>query len=62
MKVHVDLGLCESHGECCFVLPEVFELGDDEVLRWVAEPDDAMRDRVELAASVCPVQAITVED
>jgi ferredoxin len=61
MKVRVDLDRCQSHGECCFVAPEVFELDADDVLRWIEEPDDAMRERIELAASVCPVQAITLD-
>ena len=33
MKVHVDMNLCQSHGECVFPAPDVFELGDDDVLR-----------------------------
>ena len=32
-KVHVDMNLCQSHGECVYVAPDVFELGDDDVLR-----------------------------
>jgi ferredoxin len=61
VKVHVDMNLCQSNGECCFAAPEVFELGDDDVLRWVEEPDEALRPKVEQAAAACPVQAITVE-
>jgi ferredoxin len=33
MKVGVDPSLCEAHGECMSVLPEVFDLDDDEVLQ-----------------------------
>lgn len=33
MKVGVDPSLCEAHGECVSILPEVFDLDDDEVLQ-----------------------------
>jgi ferredoxin len=32
MKVLVDIKRCQSHGECVAVAPEVFELGEDDVL------------------------------
>ena len=62
MKVHVDMDMCQAHGECAFVAPEVFELGDDDVLRYDPEPDDALADKVEQAIGVCPVQAISRVD
>jgi ferredoxin len=62
MKVHVDMELCQSHGECAFVAPEVFELGDDDVLRWDENPDESLRAKCEEAVAVCPVQAISIED
>ena len=43
MKVHVDMNLCQSHGECVVVAPDVFELGDDDVLVWQEEVDDSRR-------------------
>ena len=55
------MGLCQSHGECCFAAPEVFELGDDDVLRWVEEPDESLRPGVEQAVANCPVSAISIE-
>jgi ferredoxin len=62
MKVRVDLEMCESHGECCFVAPEVFQLDDDDVLHWQPEPDVTMHAKVLQAVAVCPTQAIAVED
>ena len=38
-RVHVDMNLCQSHGECVYVAPDIFELGDDDVLRWREEID-----------------------
>ena len=62
MRVTVDMQLCRNLGECCFVAPEVFELGDDDTLVYEAEPDEALRTRVVQAAAVCPTLAIAVED
>jgi ferredoxin len=61
VKVHVDMNLCQSHGECAYAAPEVFELGDDDVLVWKEDVDDSLRERVEEAVQVCPVQAIRTE-
>jgi ferredoxin len=62
MHVKVDFEACESHGECVFAAPEVFELDDDDLLRWVAEPDASLREKVQRAVALCPTQAIKLED
>jgi len=62
MKVVVDRGLCADHGQCVFSAPEVFQLDDAGKLVYEAgELDEALRDRVEDAADVCPMQAISIE-
>jgi ferredoxin len=62
MKVVVDMDRCQDHGQCVFAAPEVFRLDEDGHLAYAAEPADALREQVEEAADVCPMQAITVED
>ncbi|HEY6761608.1 MAG TPA: ferredoxin [Baekduia sp.] len=62
MKVHVDMNLCQSHGECVFAAPDVFDLGDDDVLTWKDEVDESRRAEVEQAVQVCPMAAIRIED
>ena len=62
MKVHVDMNLCQSHGECVAVAPDVFELGDDDVLVWQEDVDDDRRAEMEEAVNVCPMMAIRLED
>ncbi len=63
MKVQVDFGLCESNGVCMSIAPEVFHLGDDDMLT-VLQPDvtpeneDSVRD----AVRQCPRQAIYLAD
>ncbi|MHC1405413.1 ferredoxin, partial [Mycobacterium avium] len=31
-KIEVDWGLCESNGVCMGINPDIFELGDDDML------------------------------
>ncbi|WP_326820001.1 ferredoxin [Streptosporangium sp. NBC_01756] len=62
MRVVVDRALCQTHAQCVFAAPEVFELDDDDRLVYVAEPGDGLIDAVEDAARVCPVQAIFLEE
>jgi ferredoxin len=62
VKVIVDMNLCQSHGECVFAAPDVFELGDDDVLRWKEEVDESRRAALEEAVDVCPMLAIRLED
>ncbi|MEV0597131.1 ferredoxin [Nonomuraea cavernae] len=61
MKVIVDMEICKDHGQCVFSAPEVFHLNENDRLVYVAEPGESLRDAVEEAADVCPLQAITVE-
>ena len=61
IKVIVDMNLCQSHGECVFAAPDVFELGDDDVLKWEEDVDDSKRAEVEEAVNVCPMMAISIE-
>ena len=62
MRVVVDTDTCQHHGQCMIECPEVFTLVGADELRYVAEPDNALRDDVEAAADACPTQSITIED
>jgi ferredoxin len=62
MKVRVDRNLCQDHGQCAIAAPDVFQMDDDGKLVYDPEPEDALRDEVEEAADVCPVQAIFIDD
>lgn len=63
MKVELDEELCDAHGECVVAAPEVFDIEEDEDVARVldAEPDEALRGKVDLAAQLCPVAAIKIE-
>jgi len=61
MRVAVDRDLCESNAECMRLVPEVFEVGDDDRLRLKQErPPATMRARVEEAVRRCPKQALSI--
>lgn len=61
MQVIVDMDKCKDHGQCVFASPTVFQLDDAGHLVYNAEPEDGLRDEVEEAADVCPLQAITIK-
>jgi len=64
MKVIVDSGRCELHGECVMAAPDVFAIEDDKdsVTVLDAQPGERLRSAVEEAAMMCPVTAIRIED
>jgi ferredoxin len=62
INVRVDRDVCQNHGQCVFSAPQVFELDDDgELVQLQDDVGEDLRDAVEEAADVCPVQAITIE-
>jgi ferredoxin len=64
VKVTIDRGVCESHGDCVLAAPRVFEMDDDGVIHILAPaPGPDLRDQVLGAAAGCPTRAIhVVED
>ncbi len=61
MRVTVDYTLCESNAVCVRLVPEVFEVRDDDRLSLKAErPADSLRARVEEAVRRCPKQALSI--
>jgi ferredoxin len=62
-KIEVDWGLCESNGVCMGVIPEVFQLEDDDTLTLLQEvvtPDNEAK--VLEAVRQCPRQAISISE
>jgi ferredoxin len=59
MKIHVDMTLCEYHGQCEYFAPEIFRIDEDKLV-YVAEPDESLRDKVTKAARACPQLAIKI--
>ena len=62
-KVVVDFDLCESNAVCMGIAPEVFEVGDDDLLHVLQEhPTPDLRVSVEAAVARCPKQAISIAE
>jgi ferredoxin len=63
MRIRVDALRCAGHGVCQLAAPEVFEVGDDAVVRLLTEqPTAELRGDIEEAVADCPTQALRLED
>jgi ferredoxin len=63
MRVVVDYDLCESNALCMGIVPEVFEVREDDLLYVLKEnPPEELRDKVIEAVRTCPKAAISIED
>ncbi|HZT65077.1 MAG TPA: ferredoxin [Acidimicrobiales bacterium] len=63
MRVVVDFERCESNAVCMSLVPEVFEVRDDDKLYLLQEdPPEELRAGVEQAVASCPMGAISLED
>jgi len=62
-RVVVDMDLCESNAVCMGILPDVFEVRDDDLLYVLEErPADADHAKVAEAVARCPKQAIRIAE
>lgn len=62
-KVEVDFGLCEANGVCVGIIPEVFDLDDDDYLHVLHDevtPDNEQQ--LTEAVRQCPRQAIVIRE
>jgi len=62
MKIDVDRNLCDNHGQCAIAAPDVFRINAEGILEYEDEVDASLRNDVEDAIDVCPVQAIFIRD
>ena len=62
-KVVVDFGLCESNGVCMGIIPEVFDLDDQDYLHILQdEVTPENEQQIREAVRQCPRQAISIAD
>jgi ferredoxin len=61
LRIEIDKEKCMGSGNCSFWAPGTFDLGDDGIA-CVIDPGGDPVDKVLLAASGCPTQAIEVWD
>jgi ferredoxin len=61
VTIQLDRRSCEGHGLCTELSPEVFDLGDEDVVTVLGEhPDETHWADVRAAVAACPRQAITL--
>jgi ferredoxin len=62
MQIHIDTDRCTGHGVCESLVPEVFEVGDDDVVHLLTDVfTEAQRGDLESAVAECPTQALRLE-
>jgi ferredoxin len=62
-KIVVDFGLCESNGICMGIIPEVFDLDDEDYLHVLSDDVTPENERqIREAVRQCPRQAISIEE
>jgi ferredoxin len=59
IEIRVNMTKCQHYGQCVLEAPETFRLNDSDLLEYQVSAGDGDLDRVEAAADVCPMQAIT---
>jgi ferredoxin len=63
MRAIADRDVCEGHGICESIAPEVFQVDDDgEVSVLAQNPPESEANAVRLAVDSCPVAALLIED
>jgi ferredoxin len=63
LTVRIDLTLCVGFGDCVTEAESVFELTDDNVVRFRDDaPDNATRALLRAACEACPVDALSLHD
>jgi len=62
VQVTIEIDKCIGSGSCEMLAPEVFEVGDDGLVKLLdASPGSDMETKVRAAEESCPTQAIHVE-
>jgi len=63
LRVRIDHELCEANAVCVRLVPEVFELDDDDRLRLKQDDaPEALRSQLAEAVRRCPKQALSIVD
>jgi ferredoxin len=62
MKITVDTDRCTGHGVCESIAVDIFEVGDEGIVRVVLEDvPESRRGEIDQAIAECPTQALSVE-
>jgi len=62
LQVSVNNRRCHRYGICQAEAEEIFWLGSDGRLRYDTRPPPELHDQARMAARLCPMQAIVIEE
>ncbi len=60
--VYIDRIRCKGCGACEEVAPEAFEMDEGDDVALLKDVDQVPDDKIEQAATVCPVKCIEIEE
>jgi ferredoxin len=62
LTVEIDRTLCIGSGSCVALAAKLFEIDDQNLVRFQEDPPDMDPEQVKEACTVCPVDALRVYD
>ncbi|MCS3955918.1 ferredoxin [Salinibacter ruber] len=62
LTVEIDRPLCIGSGSCVGLADEIFEIDEQNLVRFQEDPPDIDPERLKEACAVCPVDALRVYD
>lgn len=62
LTVEIDRSLCIGSGSCVSLAAEIFEIDEQNLVRFQEETPDIDPERLKEACAVCPVDALRVYD
>jgi ferredoxin len=63
MRLKIDHKLCLKSGQCAYMQPEIFKMNEDgSPVALVTEPTGAQIEQAQDAVTMCPSQAISLEE
>ena len=62
LTVEIDRTLCIGSGSCVALAADLFEIDDQNLVRFQEDPPDMDPEQVKEACTVCPVDALRVYD
>ena len=62
LTIRIDRSMCIGSDSCTKLAPEIFELGEDTIVTFLAPAPDIEQGRLLDACAICPVDALIVID
>lgn len=62
LTIRIDRDLCIGSGNCVNLAPEIFEIDEENIVDFLDDTPDIDQGRLTEACSLCPVDALIVEN